>query len=515
MRKYIFVTGGAVSGAGKTLLAASIGLLLSRRGFKVVCKKLSPYINVSLGALNPTSGGEIFVASDGSEADLSLGFYERFVGEKTTRASFLTAGSVYWSVINKERMGDFLGEAATVSSHVADEINRFVLSGDSDIVITEVGGSVGDIESVHFLDAVGKLYEGKTSENVMFVHLENLPDNAAEEERLVPLSRSVAALLERGIQPDVVLCRTEKPMDSSLIDKISIFCNLQKEAVIECQRSEPVYEMPLLLEKSGLLHFTLKKLSLQDFRPKLDAWKELVSKAKKAEAEIKIAVVGKYASLRGAYQSLNEALECAAFSEGVRASVKWIPSDELNEKNIDEQLSSIGGIVLPDGKGRSGADGVLLAAGYARKNDIPLFAIGQGMHMAVIELASSVLGLKGAGSQEIGETAYPVVTEAKERSGEEKIKIMRGTKTFSAYGRELFTERCRHKYIVNGAYREKLEEAGMYFVGSSAENEFCEIVEMPEKRFFIGVQFNPEFSSSPEKIHPLFAEFIREIKRGM
>jgi len=516
MRKYIFVTGGAVSDLGKTTLAASIGLLLSSRGFKVVNKKLNPCINISLGTLDPALSGEVYVNADGSEADLSLGFYERFTGEKQSRNSFATAGSLYWSVINKERMGSFLGEIVTISSHVADEIRNFVFSSDGDVVIVEVGGTVGDIESVHFLDAVGKVKEAKGAENVMYVHVENIPQMVeSEDEKLVALNRSVSVLLERGIQPDMIVCRTEEHLEESLISKISIFSNLSKEEIVEWKRAGVLYETPFILEKDGLATGILKKLSIQDFKPKLDSWKELVSNFQKAENEVKIALVGKYASLRSAYQSVKEALECAAALNGVKISIGWIDSNDIDSKNVSLLFDRADGIIIPDGKGRSGSEGMMLAAAFAREKDIPLFAIGQGMHMMLTEFASSCMGLKGAGSTEISDTPYPVVIESEMQAREKRIKIIRGTKIFSAYGRELFYERCRHKYIVNSAYKEKFEEAGMYFVGTAADSKECEAVEIPDKSFYIGVQFNPEFSSSPVKVHPLFAEFIKEAKKRL
>lgn len=511
MRKYIFVTGGAVSDLGKTVLSASIGLLLSKRGFNVVNKKLSPYMNVSMGALRPDMFGEVFVTSDGAETDLSLGFYERFTGTKTDNSCFATSGNIYWSVINKERMGDFSDEAVTVSSHVAEEIKEFICKADADIVITEVGGTVGDVESVHFLDAIGKMKEAVNSENVMYIHVENIPSLvASEEERVASVNHSTAELLERGIQPDVIVCRTEKQMENSLSDKISIFCNINKEAVIDWQITDILYELPLLLEKSGFSNQLLKKLALKDYKPKLDAWKNFAAKARKAEREVKIAVVGKSASLKSAYQSIKEALECAAFSRDAKALIEWIDSNNINEKNVRELLASADGIVIPDGKGKGGTEGMMIASSYAREEDIPFLAIGQGMHTAVISFASEVLGLKGAQSEEIGVAPYPVAVECDLHIGEEKIKISRGTKVFSAYGRELFCERCRHKYMINVAYKTKLEEKGMVFAGLSQENGICEVVEMCGKRFYIGTQFNPELSSSPEKIHPLFSAFVEE-----
>lgn len=515
MQKYIFVTGGAVSDYAKTAVASSIGLMLSARGFQAGFRKLSPCLNIDLSALNPALCGEVFLSYDGGEVDSSFGFYERFTGKKQHSSCCMTAGNAYWSVINKERMGSFGGEAATVSTHVADEIKNFIFaSAENDITIVEVGGSVGDVESVHLLDAIGKAKEAVMSENIICVHVENIPHLVqTEEEKLTPIGRSISSLLERGIKPDAIVCRTEDAISESLADKISIFANVQKTDVIESKRTDIIYEMPLDLEKNGLWNLILKKLSLQDFKPKLDSWKELISKMKKAENEVRIALVGKYVSLRSAYQSVKEALECAGAANGVKVFVDWIDSASVSEKNSEELFKGADGIILPDAKGKEATEGMMHAAAYARKNDIPFFAIGQGMHMAVVEFSKEVLGLKGAGSVEICSTPYPVVTDSDEYAGEKKIKIKRGTKTFSAYGRELFSERCRHKYIVSSAYEEKLEEAGMYFVGKSAENGNCEIIEIPQKRFYIGVQFNPEFSSLPTKTHPLFCEFISEAKK--
>ena len=515
MQKYIFVTGGAVSDYAKTTVASSIGLLLSARGFGVEFKKLNPCLNIDLGSLNPALCGESFVTADGGETDSSFGFYERFTGIKQSKYSCMTAGNIYWSVINKERMGSFMGDRATVSSHVADEVKKFVFSATSgDVVIVELGGTVGDVESIHFLDAIGKVKEDVADENIMYLHVENIPHHVeTEEEKLVPIGRSISSLLERGIKPDAIICRTEESMQDSLKDKVSIFTNVDKAAVIESPRTDIIYETPFILDKSGLWTAIMKKLSLQDFKLKLDSWKDVISKMKKAEKEIRIALVGKYTSLRSAYQSVKEALDCAGAVNDVKVLVDWIEASSVTEKNVEELLKGANGIILPDGKGRKDVQGMILAAKFARENDIPFLAIGQGMHMAVVEVASSVLGLKDAHSTEAWASPYPVVTEADGYVGEKKIKILRRTKSFSAYGRELFSERCRHKYIVSDAYREKLEEAGMYFVGKSADDEKCEIVEMLEKRFYVGVQFNPEFSSYPSKVHPLFEEFIREARK--
>lgn len=513
MRKYIFVTGGVVSDSGKTTLSASIGMLLSNRGFDVMNKKLSPYLNMEVGALDSASFGETFVTAEGSEADLSLGVYERFTGRKTNKLCFSTAGNIYWSVINKERMGSFPGEAVTVSKHFADEVREFVVMGDADIVVTEIGGTLGDVETVQLIDAISKAKDAFGTENVMYVHVENIPSLvASEEEKLVALNRSTSELIKRGIHPDCVVCRTEKPMDSSLQNKISIFCNVNKDCVVEWEMKEGLYEAPLVLEKNGISKAILRRLSLRDFKPKLDAWKDFVLKAQKADKEIRIAIVGKNTSLQAAYQSVKESVECAAYKNEMVVVLDWVNSNELNEKNAQLLLENADGIIVPDGKGRKGTEGMMLASKYARENDVPFIAIGQGMHMSVVSIAKDELGLKGAQSTENGETPYPVVVDCDMRSGEEKIKILRGTKTFSAYGRELFYERCRHKYIVSGAYREKLSEAGMYFTGVSAENEFCEIVEMPALRYYIGVQFNPEFTSTPERVHPLFDSFIKAVK---
>lgn len=526
MSKYIFVTGGVVSGLGKGITAASLGRLLKARGFKVTTQKFDPYINIDPGTMSPIQHGEVFVTDDGAETDLDLGHYERFIDENLSENSNVTTGKIYWSVINKERTGDYLGGTVQVIPHITNEIKERIYrggsSGENDVVITEIGGTVGDIESLPFLEAIRQVATEVGRENVMYIHVALIPYlDMAGELKSKPAQHSVKELLGIGIQPDVVVCRTAHPLDSDIINKLALFCNIPAEAVIPNPDTPILYEVPLLLEKEGLARVALKKLGLADYRPDLEEWKALVSKIKNLRREVTIALVGKYVVLRDAYLSVVESLKHGGYACDAKVNIKWINSELLTEDNLEETLSEADGILVPGGFGDRGVEGKILACRYAREHDVPYFGICLGMQVAVIEYARNVLGLKAAHSSEIDPgTVYPVIDimpDQKEldklggtmRLGKYPCRVLRNTKAFEAYQKEMIDERHRHRYEVNNAYRDRLEEAGMYFVGKSPDGKLCEILELPEKRWFIGVQFHPEFKSRPNRPHPLFLAFIK------
>ena len=526
MSKYVFVTGGVVSGLGKGITAASLGRLLKARGFKVTTQKFDPYINIDPGTMSPIQHGEVFVTDDGAETDLDLGHYERFIDESLNENSNVTTGKIYWNVINKERTGDYLGGTVQVIPHITNEIKERIYrggsSGENDIVITEIGGTVGDIESLPFLEAIRQVATEVGRENVMYIHVTLIPYlDMAGELKSKPAQHSVKELLGIGIQPDVLVCRTSKELDADIINKLALFCNIPAEAVISNPDTPILYEVPLLLEKEGLARVVLKKLGLADYRPDLEEWKALVSKMKNLSHEVTIGLVGKYVVLRDAYLSVVESLKHSGIANDAKVTIKWINSELLNEENLEESLGDVDGILVPGGFGERGVEGMILACRYAREHDVPYFGICLGMQVAVIEYARNVLGLKAAHSSELDPgTVYPVIdimADQKEldkmggtmRLGKYPCRVLRNTKAFEAYQKEMIDERHRHRYEVNNAYRDRLEEAGMYFVGKSPDGRLCEILEVPDKRWFIGVQFHPEFKSRPNRPHPLFLQFVK------
>ncbi len=526
MSKYIFVTGGVVSGLGKGITAASLGRLLKARGFKVTNQKFDPYINIDPGMMNPIQHGEVFVTDDGAETDLDIGHYERFIDENLNINSDITTGQIYWSVINKERTGDYLGGTVQVIPHITNEIKERIYragsSGENDIVITEIGGTVGDIESQPFLEAIRQVATEVGRENVMYIHVALIPYlEMSGELKSKPAQHSVKELLSIGIQPDVLVCRTSYPLDNDIINKLALFCNIPADAVIANPDIPVLYEVPLVLEKQGLTKVVLKKLGLPDYRPDLDEWKAIVDKTKNLKDEITIGLVGKYVALHDAYLSAVEALKHAGIANNAKVNIKWINSELLTEENLEETLSDVDGILVPAGFGDRGVSGKILACRYARENDVPFFGIGLGMQLAVVEYARNVVGLKAAHSTEVDPgTVYPVIDIMPDQKDADKMgstmrlgkypcRILRNTKTYEAYQAETIGERHRHRYEVNNAYRDRLEEAGLYFVGKSPDGKLCEICELPDKRWFIGVQFHPEFKSRPNRPHPLFRDFVK------
>ncbi|MDD6483424.1 MAG: CTP synthase [Clostridiales bacterium] len=527
--KYIFVTGGVVSGLGKGITAASLGRLLKARGYKVTMQKFDPYINVDPGTMSPYQHGEVFVTDDGAETDLDLGHYERFIDENLSINSNVTTGKIYWSVITKERRGDYEGRTVQVIPHITNEIKervyRVAKTQQTDIVITEIGGTVGDIESTPFLEAIRQVVTEVGKENCMYIHLTLVPYlSTSGEQKTKPTQHSVKELLSLGIQPDVLVLRTEKPLEEGLAEKIGLFCNVPKECVIENLDLDTLYEVPLALEEEGFGKIVCKRLGLEDKKPDLEDWTQMVEVVKdlmKGEKdEVTISLVGKYVSLHDAYISIVESLKHGGISNRTNVNINWVNSEEVTEENAAELLSGSDGILVPGGFGDRGIEGKIIAAKYARENKIPYFGICLGMQIAVIEYARNVLGLSGAHSSELDpETPYPVIDLMPEQKDVENLggtmrlglypcKIKKDTLACKVYGDDLIYERHRHRYEFNNFYREQIENAGMTVSGQSPDEKLVEMVEIPDHPWFLAVQFHPEFKSRPNHAHPLFASFI-------
>ncbi|RXE58912.1 CTP synthase [Acetivibrio mesophilus] len=524
--KYIFVTGGVVSGLGKGITAASLGRLLKARGLRVTIQKFDPYINVDPGTMSPYQHGEVFVTDDGAETDLDLGHYERFIDENLNKNSNITTGKIYWSIINKERKGDFLGGTVQVIPHVTNEIkNRIYLVGknsSTDVVITEIGGTVGDIESLPFLEAIRQVASDVGRENVVYIHVTLVPYlGKSGELKTKPTQHSVKELRSLGIQPDIIVCRTEKRLSKEMKDKIGLFCNIPGEWVIQNLDAETLYEVPLMLEEEGLANIVCKRLSLNCVEPDMTEWCQMVNKQKNLSKSLTIALVGKYVELHDAYLSVVESLNHGGISNDAEINIKWINSEELNEDNFESSLSDVDGILVPGGFGDRGIEGKILAAKYARENKVPYFGICLGMQMAVVEFARNVAGLKMANSSEFDtDSPYPVIDimpdqkDIDEKGGTMRLglypcKIKKDSITYSVYGDELIYERHRHRYEFNNEYRELLVSKGLVFAGLSPSEKLVEIIELKDHPWFIGVQFHPEFKSRPNRPHPLFRDFIR------
>ncbi len=526
--KYIFITGGVVSSLGKGITAASLGQLLKSRGLKVTIQKFDPYINVDPGTMSPYQHGEVFVTDDGAETDLDLGHYERFIDINLNKYSNITTGKIYWSVLNKERKGDYLGATVQVIPHITNEIKDrvFRVSRDSnpDVVITEIGGTVGDIESLPFLEAIRQIKYDVGKENIMYIHLTLIPYlGKAGELKTKPTQHSVKQLREIGIQPDVIVCRTEKAISDEIKDKIGLFCNLDPNNVVQNLDADSLYEVPLLLEEEGLPQLVCDRLGLRCEGPDLREWEMIVETEKNLQHRVKIALVGKYVELKDAYLSVVEALKHAGIANEAKVEIDWIHSEDLNESNMEILLKNANGILVPGGFGDRGMEGKILAAKYARENKVPFLGICLGMQLAVVEFARNVVGLKDAHSSELDlETTNPVIDLMPEQKDIEDMggtmrlgiypcKIYEGTKAHSAYGEDLIYERHRHRYEFNNHFREMLCEKGLIISGISPDERLVEIIELEDHPWFVAGQFHPEFKSRPTRPHPLFRDFVKGV----
>ncbi len=524
MMKYVFVTGGVVSGLGKGICAASLGRLLKQRGLRVKNQKFDPYLNVDPGTMSPYQHGEVFVTDDGAETDLDLGHYERFVDESLGGNSSVSAGRIYWNVLNRERQGGYLGGTVQIIPHVTDEIKQSIYAMEDesiDVLICEIGGTVGDIESQPFLEAIRQVAVEKGRHNVVFIHVPlivSIPGTG--ELKSKPTQHSVKELLSVGIQPDVLVCRTDTPISEDIRAKIALFCNVEPECVIQNTTASTLYEAPLLLEREGLSGVVCRKLGLECPEPELDEWREMTQRIKSARRNVTVALVGKYVQLHDAYLSVAEALQHAAASFGARADIKWVDSEELCEENAGDVLGGADGILVPGGFGDRGIEGMILAARYARENDVPYLGICLGLQIAVIEFARDVLGWSDASSEEFTSCSqHPVIALMPDqqgvtakggtmRLGKYPCVLSTQSRAYKHYGEGLIYERHRHRYEVNNEFREAISERGLVPVGLSPDGHLVEMVENPSCKWFVAAQFHPEFKSRPNKPHPLFAGFI-------
>ena len=525
MKKYIFVTGGVVSGLGKGITAASLGRLLKARGLKVAAQKLDPYINVDPGTMSPYQHGEVYVTEDGAETDLDLGHYERFIDEDLNRFSNLTTGKVYWNVLNKERRGEYLGSTVQVIPHITGEIKAFVYRvgehSDADVIITEIGGTIGDIESQPFLEAARQVSLEVGQENSLFIHVTLVPFlRGSEEHKSKPTQHSVKELQGMGIRPDIIVLRCDEPLEESIFQKIALFCNVKPDCVIENRTLPDLYEAPLMLERSGFSRVVCRELGLETPEPDLAAWRELVEHIKHPTDTVEIGLVGKYVQLHDAYLSVAEALRHAGYALGARVNIRWIDSAALTAENLETELAGLGGILVPGGFGDRGIPGMLLAAQYARERGLPYLGICLGMQIAVIEFARHAAGIPDATSGELDPTArhklidfLPGQSDAVDKGGTLRLgsypcRIEPGTLMARCYGQTEIRERHRHRYEFNNAYREALTAAGLTLCGLSPDGSLVEAVELSDRPFFLGVQFHPEFKSRPDRPHPLFRGFV-------
>ena len=523
--KFIFVTGGVVSGLGKGITAASLGRLLKERGLKVAAQKLDPYINVDPGTMSPYQHGEVFVTEDGAETDLDLGHYERFIDEDLNRFSNLTSGKVYWNVLNKERRGEYLGETVQVIPHITNEIKSFIYNvgraTDADVVITEVGGTTGDIESQPFLEAIRQVGLEVGPGNALFIHVTLVPYlRGSDEHKSKPTQHSVKNLQGLGIKPDIIVLRADEKLEESIFKKIALFCNVKPDCVIENITIPVLYEAPLMLEAHHFSDIVCRELGIEAPAPDLADWKALVDKIHSAERTVTIGLVGKYVQLHDAYLSVAEALRHAGYAYGTNIEIEWIDSETINEQTVESLLSGCDGVIVPGGFGNRGIEGKILTAAYCRTHNLPYLGICLGMQVAVIDFARHVCGMEDANSGEFDELSkYKVIDFLPDQShqidkggtlrlGAYPCKIAEGTQMYRCYGTDEIAERHRHRYEFNNLYRETLEEAGLVISGTSPDGNIVETVEIPQNDFYIGVQFHPEFKSRPNKPHPLFLGLI-------
>ena len=526
MTKYIFVTGGVVSSLGKGIVAASVGRVLKNRGLKVTLQKFDPYLNVDPGTMSPYQHGEVFVTEDGAETDLDLGHYERFIDVNLGQYSNVTAGRVYSSIIEKERRGDYLGGTVQVIPHVTNEIKSRVLlageSSDADVVITEIGGTTGDIESLPFLEAIRQIRSDLGRENVCYIHCTLLPYiKAAGEMKTKPTQQSVKELRGLGIQPDIIVVRNELALTDELRAKISLFCDIPKQNVIESRDVSNLYQLPLNLKAQKIDDIVLKHFNLTAKEANMEEWISLVERVDNLKDEVRIALVGKYVELHDAYISVVESLKHAGYKHNSKVKIDWIQSEDITEENIHEYLKEVDGILVPGGFGDRGVEGKITTIKYARENKIPFFGICLGMQLAAVEFARNVCGLTGAHSSELDpNTPYPIINLLPDqenvvemggtlRLGSYPCTLIEGSQAHKEYGEINITERHRHRYEFNNFYRERLTNKGLVLSGVSPDGRLVEIVELPEHPWFVAGQFHPEFKSRPEKAHPLFAGFIK------
>jgi len=526
MTKYIFVTGGVVSGLGKGITAASLGRLLKARGLKVAAQKLDPYINVDPGTMSPYQHGEVYVTEDGAETDLDLGHYERFIDEDLNRFSNLTSGRVYWNVLNKERRGEYLGSTVQVIPHITNEIKEFVYNvgrhSDADVVITEIGGTIGDIESQPFLEAVRQISLEVGRENSLFIHVTLVPYlSGSDEHKSKPTQHSVKELQGMGIHPNLIVLRCDRPLESAIFKKIAMFCNVPEDCVIENITLPSLYEAPLMLEKSNFSSVVCRELGIDAPEPDLADWRAMVKRIEHCPGKVRIALVGKYVALHDAYLSVAEALRHAGYALGAEVSVDWIDSETLTDENAGEILGEADGIIVPGGFGARGIDGMISAVKYARENGVPCFGICLGMQIMVIEYARNMAGLSDAHSGEFDpETPHKVIdfmpgqSDEVDKGGTLRLgaypcEIVPGTTMARCYRTSPISERHRHRYEFNNDYRKLLQNAGLTLSGLSPDGALVETVELTDRPFYVGVQYHPEFKSRPNKPHPLFLGFVR------
>ena len=526
MTKYIFVTGGVVSGLGKGITAASLGRLLKARGLKVAAQKLDPYINVDPGTMSPYQHGEVFVTNDGAETDLDLGHYERFIDEDLNKYSNLTTGKVYWNVLNKERRGEYLGSTVQVIPHITNEIKEFIYSvgkkTDADVVITEIGGTTGDIESQPFLEAIRQVSLEVGSENSLFIHVTLVPFlRGSDEHKTKPTQHSVKELQGMGIRPDIIVLRCDEPLEENIFKKIAMFCNVKDDCVIENRTIPVLYEAPLMLEEHDFSLIVCRELGLWTKAPNLTEWTDMVNKIKNLKNKVSIAIVGKYVQLHDAYLSVAEALRHAGYHHSAEVKIEWVDSETITKENVAQKLGNCDGIIVPGGFGSRGIEGKIITAEYARVNDVPYLGICLGMQTAVIEFARNVCSMADADSGEFNnESAHKVIDflpDQKDsinkggtlRLGAYPCKIKEGTKMYECYGTDYVEERHRHRYEFNNEFRSVLANSGLTISGTSPDDYIVEAVEIEENRFYVGVQFHPEFKSRPNKPHPLFSGLVQ------
>ena len=526
MTKYIFITGGVVSGLGKGITAASLGRLLKMRGLKVAAQKLDPYINVDPGTMSPYQHGEVYVTEDGAETDLDLGHYERFIDEDLNQYSNLTTGKVFWNVLNKERRGEYLGSTVQIIPHITNEIKAFVYrvgeKTDADVVITEIGGTIGDIESQPFIEAVRQISLEVGRENSMFIHVTLVPYlHASEEHKSKPTQHSVKELQGMGVNPDIIVLRCDEPLEKSIFDKIALFCNVSPDCVIENITLPVLYEAPLMLEQAGFSSVVCRRLAIEAPAPDLSEWEAMVERIKSRSKTVRIGLVGKYTALHDAYLSVVEALHHAGYDLNTDVEIVWIDSEQLTEQNAAKTLGTVKGIIVPGGFGDRGIEGMILAARYAREHAIPYLGLCLGMQVAVIEFARHVADIEDAHSGEFNEVCphkvidfMPGQSDDIDKGGTLRLgafpcAIRPGSTMERCYGQKMISERHRHRYEFNNDYRKPLTDAGLILSGISPDGRLVETVELADHPFYVGVQYHPEFKSRPNKPHPLFMGFVQ------